>query len=129
MPLTKSGRNFMAGATVGEETTLFDEANAHIGVGDGDNEFDETQTDLQGENTFREGMDEDFPVREDNELTFRATFGEEDANFVWNEWGVFNADDGGVMLNRLVEFNGEKQPGQTWIFQVTLEIRIGVVEE
>jgi len=125
MPLTNVGRDFIAGALTGVETTLFDNANAYIGVGDGTTAFDVTQTDLQGTNKFRKGMDSGYPQRSGNVLTFQATYSGAEANFAWQEWGVFNATSGGTMLCRLVEYNGTKQSGQTWVFQVQITVNIG----
>lgn len=125
MGLTNAGRDFLAGAAVGVESTLFNQANARIGVGNGEEAFSPTQTDLQGASKFRKGMDPGYPTRNGNVLTFKSTFEGAEANFPWQEWAVFNAATGGVMLSRLVEYNGTKQPGQTWIFEVELTINIG----
>ncbi|MDQ7794157.1 MAG: hypothetical protein RDU89_07055 [bacterium] len=125
MPLTNAGCNFMAGALTGHETTLFNNANARIGVGDGTTAFSATQTDLMGTNKFRKGMDATFPTRSTNVLTFKSTFASGEANFAWQEWGVFNAASAGPMLNRLVENNGTKLSGQTWVFEVQLTVNIG----
>jgi len=48
MLLTNAGRDFVVGALTGVETTLFDNANAYIGVGDSTTVFDVTQTNLRG---------------------------------------------------------------------------------
>jgi len=125
MPLTNAGRDFMAGALTGDETTLFNNTNARIGVGDGTTAFAVTQTDLQGTNKFRKGMDSGYPQRSANVLTFQATYGGTEANFAWQEWGVFNSASSGTMLCRLVEYNGTKLSGQTWVFQVQITVNIG----
>jgi hypothetical protein len=126
MPLTNAGRNFIAGAISGAQTTLFNNANAKIGVGDSTTAFAASQTDLQAtKNKLRKGMDTGYPTTVGNVLTYQATFGSADANFAWNEWGVFNAASDGIMLNRLVEYNGTKLPGQTWVIQAQLTINIG----
>lgn len=124
MALTNAGRDFIAGAITGTGT-FFNNANARIGVGDGTAAFAATQTDLQGTNKFRKGMDAGYPTVTGNVLTFRSTFAGDEANFAWQEWGVFNAASGGTMLNRLVEYNGTKLAGQTWIFEVELIVNIG----
>jgi len=121
MALTNAGRNEIAAALIGEGTP-FNNSNARIGVGDGDTTFIATQTDLTGANKFRKGMDTGYPIRDSNTITYRATFGSDEANFTWKEWGVFNAATGGVMLNRLVDNNGTKLSGQTWAFTVTITI-------
>lgn len=125
MALTNAGRNFLAGAAMGAETTLFNSTNARIAVGDSTTAFSAAQTDLIGTNKFRKAMDSTFPTRSNNILTFKSTFSTTEANFAWNEWGVVNAAAAGVLLNRLVEYNGTKQAGQTWIFEVELTINIG----
>lgn len=125
MPLTNAGRNHMAGTLSGAQTTHFDNTNARIGVGDGTTAFAATQTDLVGTNKFRKGMDASYPTTVNNVLTFQSTFASAEANFAWNEWGVFNASSGGVMLSRKVETNGTKLSGQTWVFQVELTVNIG----
>lgn len=125
MALTNVGRDFLAGAAVGVEPTLFDNANARIAVGNGTAAFSAAQTDLQGTNKFRKEMDGGYPQRVGNVLTFRSTFSGSEANFAWQEWGVTNAPSGGVLLNRVVEYNGTKQPGQTWIFEVQLTLLLG----
>lgn len=125
MPLTNAGRDFIAGALIGAETVLFNNANAKIGVGDGTAAFAATQTDLQGTNKFRKGMDTGYPTRSGNVITFRSTFTDTEANFAWQEWGIFNAATGGTMLSRLVEYNGTKSSGQTWIFEVRITVNIG----
>jgi len=125
MPLTNAGRNFIAGALIGAETVLFNNANARIGVGDGTAAFAATQTDLQGTNKFRKGMDAGYPTRSGNVITFRSTFTSTEANFAWQEWGIFNAVTGGTMLSRLVEYNGTKLSGQMWIFEVQITVNIG----
>lgn len=98
----------------------FDHANAYIGVGNGTEAFAVGQTDLTGSSTFRKAMDVGYPIVDGNTVTYRATFAQAEANFDWNEWGVFNAASGGVMLNRSVESNGTKQNNQTWVLEVSL---------
>lgn len=126
MALTNAGRDFLAGAATGAQTTHFDNANAKIGVGDSSTAFAAAQTDLQAAtNKLRKAMDTSYPTTASNVLTFQSTFGSSEANYAWNEWGVFNAASSGVMLSRKVEYNGTKLAGQTWVFQVQLTVNIG----
>jgi|SRR5206468_6029832 len=125
MPLTNAGRDFYAQVATGATSNLFNNANANIGVGDGTTAFDVGQTNLQGTNKLRKAMDPSYPTTTGNQQVYKATFGPDEANFAWQEWGVFNAASAGVMQNRVVEYNGTKLSGQTWIFQVTLTINIG----
>lgn len=126
MALTNAGRNIIASLLTGASSTHFDNTNARIGVGDSTTAFAVTQTDLQAAtNKFRKAMDASYPTTAGNVLTFKSTFGAAEANFAWNEWAVFNAASAGTMLNRVVEYNGTKLAGQTWVFQVTLTVAIG----
>lgn len=123
MPITDAGRNFMVASTIAAASTPFSNANAHIGVGDSNTAYSAAQTDLQAStNKLRKAMDATYPQVSSNVVTFRSTFGTSDANFAWNEWGVFNASSSGTMLNRKVESLGTKTSAQTWQFTVTLTV-------
>ena len=124
MALTTAGINFLTNAAVGLGTP-FNATNARLGVGSSGVAFDAGQTDLQGTNKMRKVMDDGYPLIEPPVLTFKTTFQPTEANFPWNEWGVFNAATGGVMLNRVVESNGTKQNNQTWILEVAITFALG----
>jgi hypothetical protein len=127
MALTNAGRDALASRLINDATTTeYDNTNARIGVGDSVTAFAVAQTDLQaGANKFRKGMDATYPQIVGNAITFKSTFAGGEANFSWKEWAVFNAAAAGQMVNRVVEDNGTKLNGQTWVFQVTLTINIG----
>ena len=55
-------------------------------------------------------------------MTWRATFGTSDANWAWQEWGVFNAAAAGTMLNRKVTSLGTKTSAATW--QLTVSVTV-----
>lgn len=121
MPLTNAYRDYLASLAVGAGGTAFNNANAYIGVGDSTTAHAFTQTDLQAAtNKFRKGMDATYPQVATNVQTFRATFGTAEANFAWQEWGVFNASAAGTMMNRKVESLGTKTSSQSWQFTVTI---------
>lgn len=121
MALTDAGRNFMVQSTIAAASTPFNNANSYIGVGDSTTAFATSQTDLQAAtNKTRKAMQATYPQGSSNVITFRSTFGTSDANYAWQEWGVFNASSGGTMLNRKVESLGTKTSAQTWDFTVTL---------
>jgi hypothetical protein len=123
MPITDAGRNHLVQAGIGAGVTAFNNANAYIGVGDSTTAFAAGQTDLQAAtNKARKAMDATYPSGGANVITFRSTFVQADANFAWNEWGVFNDNSGGTMLNRKVESLGTKTNTQTWQFTVTLTV-------
>jgi len=101
----------------------FNSSNACIGVGDGTASENASQTGLQGSNKFYKQVDSGYPTISGNKITFRATFGSNDANFTWNEWTVANqCSDNGVNLNRKVQNLGTKASGTTWVLQVELSI-------
>ena len=109
--------------------TAFNNANAHIGVGDSNTAAAATQTDLQAAtNKVRKAMESGYPSHTDGttsgseDIEFRSVFGTGDANFDGEEWGVFNASSGGRMLNRKVESLGTKTSAATWTFTVTLSL-------
>jgi len=103
--------------------TPFNATHACIGVGDGTTPEDPTQTGLLGTNKYYKGMDAGYPQVSATSVTFRSTFGPDEANFAWNEWTVANGPgDGYVNLNRKVQNMGIKTPGSTWILTVQLSI-------
>jgi hypothetical protein len=115
--------------TGGQTLTFFNNANAHIGVGDSNTAEAATHTDLQAaSNKLRKAMDATYPLHTDAttsgaaSIVFRATFATTDANWVWNEWGVFNGSSGGRMLNRKVTALGTKTSAATWQLTVTLSL-------
>lgn len=122
MALTNAGRDLIAKAIIGDTYTIFNNANSQIGVGDGSTAFAATQTDLAGTNKLRKAMEAAYPTRAANVLTFRSLFSTAEANFAWNEWGVFNDPTAGEMLNRKVETLGTKTSAQSW--QLTVQLTI-----
>lgn len=123
IPITDAGRNHLVQAGIGAAVTAFNNANSYIGVGDSSTAFAAGQTDLSAaSNKLRKAMDATYPQGATNVLTFRSTFGTSEANFAWNEWGIFNASSGGTMLSRKVESLGTKTSAQTWQFTVTLTV-------
>lgn len=122
-PLTDVGRNHFAVDLVGGSVTEFNNANAHLGVGDDATAFAKAQTDLIGTN-FRRPMEASFPDVPSavNIITFRSLFGTGEANFAWEEWGIFNGLAGGTMLSRKVESLGTKTAAQS--FQLTVTVTV-----
>lgn len=123
MALTNAGRDLISSAIIGAAYTTFAAANAYIGVGDSTTAFSASHTDLQAaSNKLRKAMDSTFPTQSSNVLTFQSTFSTSQANFAWEEWGVFNASSGGTMLNRKVETLGTKTSAQSW--QITCQLTV-----
>ena len=124
--LTTTGINALWTALTGGSITAFNNANARIGVGDGNGSVPSvsaSDTDLTATtNKLRKGMDATYPSVSLSNVTFRSTFGSADANFAWNEWGIFNSSSGGTMLNHKGQAFGTKVAGATWILSVTLSL-------
>lgn len=118
--------------TADQVLTYFSNARAAIGVGDSTTAAADTQTDLQAAtNKLRRAMDATYPLHSDSNsvvgaksISFRSTFATADANWVWNEWGVFNSATAatGRMLNRKVEALGTKTSAATWVLTITLSL-------
>lgn len=124
MPATTAYRDYLAGLTTGSGTP-FNNANAYIGVGDSSTAFAAGQTDLQAStNKLRKGMDASYPTVTTNAMTFKATFSTSEANFAWNEWGIFNAASGGTMMQRKVESLGTKTSAMTWTVEFTINLGV-----
>lgn len=124
-------------ATQGAATGYFNNANACISVGDSTTAAADTQTELQAAtNRVRKAMDATYPLHTDTtgtagskSITFRSTFTTTDANYAWQEWGIFNGPGaggppttGGRMLNRKVESLGTKTSAATWVLTITLSL-------
>ena len=124
-PLTNAGRDHFATDLIGSSVIEFNNANAHLGVGDDATAFAKSQTDLiDATNKFRRPMEASFPdvPSAANIITFRSLFGTGEANFAWEEWGIFHALSGQTMLSRKVESLGTKTAAQS--FQLTVTITV-----
>jgi hypothetical protein len=121
--LLNEGINAIWTLVCGGAGTAYSNANARIGVGDSDDEFDATDTDLQAAvNKTYKAMDVGYPVYgTDQKASFKASFGTDDANFAWKEWTVDNGSGAGKNLNRKVEALGTKTSG-TWALTVELSL-------
>lgn len=121
--LVNTGINEAMDLICGATATAFNNANAYIGVGDSSTAASASDTDLLGTNKTRKAQDATYPTSGTSQkATWKSTFGSADANYAWEEFGVFNASTGGVMLNRKVSSQGTKASGQTWV--VSLEITL-----
>lgn len=79
-------------ATADQANTFFQNSRAAIGVGDSATAVNATQTDLvAASNKLRKAMNATFPSRASQVTTWRSTFGTSEANWQWNESGLFNS--------------------------------------
>lgn len=109
---------------IGGSETPFNNANAHIGVGDGTTSAVATQTGLLGTNKTYRPMDATYPQVNSQTVTFRATFGPNDGNHAWREFTVANGvSDSAKNLNRKVESAlRTKVSPDTWVIQLQVTI-------
>jgi hypothetical protein len=121
MPLTNAGATHIASLITGAGAA-FNNANARIGVGNGAGAFAAGQTDLLGGSAVRKAQEPTYPLLAANVATYRSLFTTAEANFAWEEWGLFNAAAAGVMLSRKVENLGTKTSAQSW--QLTISITV-----
>ena len=105
----------------GGTATAFDNANAYLGVGDSSASAVATQTGLQAAtNKFYSAMEATYPQISAQSITWRAVFGNSEANFQWNEFTVANGNsDAADNLNRKVQDLGTKTVG-TWTLDLTI---------
>lgn len=124
MALTTLGAVEIAKASIGEVGFVpLTGSNAYLGVGDSNTAFSAGQTDLQAaSNKLRKAMESTYPTRSSNQLVFRSLFGTSDANYAWQEHGVFNASTAGIMWSRKVESLGTKANTQSWQLTVTVTV-------
>lgn len=109
MGLVTAGLSLITNGLVGGVAFPYlNNANAALGVGDSATAFNAAQTDLQGAaaptNKIRKAMDAGYPQVAGAVVTWRATFALAEANFIWNERGVFTTATAGAgtMLSRRV---------------------------
>lgn len=107
----------------------FQNATAALGVGDSATAATAADTNLNAAtNAYRQVMDATYPTVATNTVTFKVTVGTGNANFHWQEWGVFSAvgsgspPTGGTMLNHKVTDLGTKTGAASWAFTVTLSL-------
>ncbi len=121
--LVNAGIQLMLDKLIGGAGTVFDNSNAHIGIGDSNTAPAAGQTDLQAaSNKVRKAMDATFPSRSGQTMTWRSTFATSEGNFSIQEAAIFNAAAAGTMLNRLLAALGTKTSATTLQVTATLTI-------
>lgn len=123
--LNEGAEVFIDALTGLQAVTLFNNANARIGVGDSNTAEADTQTGLQGGTTSFKAMDTGYPQKSgtgNDTVTFQSVFGTGDGNHAWNEFTVDNGNTANKNLNRKVSGQGTKSSGQTWTVKVSLQL-------
>lgn len=119
-----SGGALLLDLVMGAGGNAYNNTNSYIGIGDSSTAPAVGQTDLvAATNKLRKAMDATFPSRASQVSTFRSTFATGDANWVWNEIGLFNAAAAGTMLCRaLVSSPFTKTSGISVVATYTLTV-------
>lgn len=118
------GANEILKLIAGTGGTAYNNANAKIYVGTDTTSENASQTGViaTGSNRAYANMDSGYPIVDGRTATFRASFGEDSANFPWNEASITNGTGvGSVALNRKVSSMGTKNGG-TWTLQMILSL-------
>lgn len=102
-----------SGTTASTAAKKYFNATAAIGVGNSTAAAANTQTALQGGSKTTKALTGGYPTHTTGstaatvvDIVYKSTFGTADANFTWNEWGLFNkttATANARMLNRKVQ--------------------------
>jgi hypothetical protein len=120
---TNAGGAILLDLMIGAGGTVFSNANAYLGVGDSTTAFAAAQTDLQAStNKLRVAMDATYPSRSSQVLTFKSTFSTGQANYAWEEAGIFNHASAGTMYCRAVStiFTKTSAVSAVLTYQVTI---------
>lgn len=120
----------MTGQLRDADGTLNDHlGSARLVVGNGSQDFSYADERLAGSETAQASPDEGFPtferfatdeVPDAVDAVFRATFGEQEAAFDWQERGVVTAQ--GVLIDRAVADQGRKVLGAVWQLEARLRL-------
>lgn len=99
-------------------------ANSYIYVGSNSTAENAAQTGViaTGSNVAYAPMDTGYPTVNNRQMVFRASFGDDAANFAWNEASITNGTGANaVAMNRKVTSLGTKTTG-TWTIQITISL-------
>jgi len=121
--LLNEGINEMWKRIAGLGGTAYSEGNAYLGVGDSSTSVSASQEGLQGSNKSFRPMDATYPQISNQTITFRSTFGANDANFNWREYTVVNAaSDTGKNICRRAEDHGVKTNPDIWVLSLSITL-------
>lgn len=119
-----SGANEMLKLIAGIGGTAYSSANSYIYVGTDSTAENAAQNGIlaTGANRAYAKVDTGFPTVEGRTLTYQASFGEDIANFEWNEVSIVNGTGpNAVAMNRKVKSIGTKVTG-TWMLKIDITL-------
>jgi hypothetical protein len=92
--LLNTGIDEMWDLICGDSANHFDSSYAQVGVGDSSTAA-ASQTDLQAStNKTYKGMESGYPTSTSQKATFKASFGDNETNYAWNEWVIKQSSSG-----------------------------------
>lgn len=121
-----TGANEMLQLITGTGGTPYSAANTYLYVGSDNSPENAAQTGVlaTGSNRAYAALDSGFPTVNGRQMIFQATFGNNDANFAWNEASIVNGTGvNAVAMNRKVPTPsfGTKTQG-TWSLKITVSL-------
>lgn len=121
--LLDEGVNAMWKLIAGLGGTPFNTANSYIGVGDGTTAASGEQTGLQGASKLYKAVDPTYPQINAQTITYRATYGPDEAAYSWDEFTIANGDsDSAINLCRKVENHSTKPLVDTWVVSLSITL-------
>lgn len=118
------GATEMLNLIAGTGGTAYSADNTYIYVGTDTTPENAAQTHIQatGDNRAYAQVDAGYPVVNGRQVIYRASFGDNAANFAWNEAAITNGTGANsVAMNRKVAELGTKATG-TWTLQITISL-------
>lgn len=119
-----SGANEMLKLISGIGGTTFSSENAYIFVGTDNTAENAAQTGViaAGNNRAYAILDSGYPLVNGRQMVYSASFGDDIANFAWNEVSITNGiGANSVAMNRKVANLGTKATG-TWTIRITVSL-------
>lgn len=119
-----AGANEMLKLISGTGGTPFDATNGYIMVGTDTSPENASQVGVlaTGSNRATAKIDSGYPSVTGRQVTYRASFGDNEANFAWNEASIMNGNGtNAISMNRKVSALGTKTTG-TWTIQITVSL-------
>lgn len=119
-----TGANEMLKLITGTGGTAYSAANAYLYVGSDNSPENAAQTGIlaTGSNRAFAAVDAGYPTVTGRQMVYQATFGNNDANFAWNEASIVNGTGvNAVSMNRKVSSFGTKTQG-SWSLRITVSL-------
>ena len=119
-----TGANELLKIISGTGGAAYNNTNTKIYVGTSTTAENASQTGViaTGSNRAYASVDSGYPTVDGRTVIYRATFGDSEANFAWNEASIVNGTEvNSVAMNRKVSSMGTKNGG-AWTIQITISL-------